>query len=115
MLSGVELSLIGYCLEGFFFGNISVLCALNYTLAKQVQLFLGLLGIYSGIFAMYLQCPSKESRTAIFVFYVLCLLYVLSMTDVASDLLQNILDVSDNSICKIQVIIMQMCIASDSK
>ena len=83
--------------------------ALALTLANEVQLFLGL-GIYTGIFAIYLQCPSKESKTAIIVFYVLCLLYVLSMTDVAIDVLQNILDVSDNSICKI--IIMQMRIGA---
>jgi hypothetical protein len=57
--------------EWFFFGKISVPCALTCTiLAKEVQSsFLGL-GIYSGIFAIYLQCPSKESRTAIIVFYV---------------------------------------------
>jgi hypothetical protein len=60
---------------------------------------------------MYLQCPSKESRTAIIVFYVLCLLYALSMATIASDLLENILEVSNNSsICKI--IIMQMRIGA---
>jgi hypothetical protein len=57
------------------------------------------LGIYSGIFAMYLQCPLKEFRTAIIVFYVLCLLYVLSMATVVIDLLKIILEVSNNSIC----------------
>ena len=55
---------------------------------------------------MYLQCPLKESRTAIIVFYVLCLLYVLSMASVVSDLLGIILEVSNNSMYKI--IIMQM-------
>jgi hypothetical protein len=101
------------CLEGFFFGKISVpcQCALT-TLAKKVQSFLGL-GIYSGIFAVYLQCPLKVSGTSIFVFYVLCLLYVLSMASIASDLLGSILvvvKVSNNSICKI--IIMQMRIGA---
>jgi hypothetical protein len=107
MLSGIELSLVGYCLEGFLFGKISVLCALNYTLAQEVQLFLGL-GIYSGIFALYLQCSLKESRTAIFIFYVLCLLYALSMATVVFDVLNfvYVIKVSNNSICKI--IIMQM-------
>jgi hypothetical protein len=74
MISGFELGLIYLYLEGFFFGKISVLCALNCTLANEVQFFLGI-GIYSGIFALYLQCPLKESRPAIIVFYVLCLLY----------------------------------------
>ena len=75
------------------------------TLANEVQHGLG---IYSGIFAMYLQCPLKESRTAIIIFYVLCLLYVLSAADVVSDLLSRILEVSNNSICKI----MQICIGA---
>ena len=108
MISGVDLAVIDFCLEGFFFGKISVLCALTFTLAKKVQLSLGL-GIYSGIFVMYLQCPSKESRTTIIVFYVLCLLYVLSVASVVSDSLGFILEVSKNSICKI--IIMQMHIS----
>jgi len=61
---------------------------------------------------MYLQCPSKESRTAIIVFYVLCLLYVLSMVTFASDLLGSVyvLEVSNNSTCNI--IIMQMRIGA---
>jgi hypothetical protein len=59
---------------------------------------------------MYLQCPLKESRTAIIVYFVLCLLYVLSMATVASDFLNCILVVSNNSICKI--IIMQMRIGA---
>ena len=109
MIIPLELFFISLYLEGFFFGKISVLCALTLTLAKEVQLFLGL-GIYSGIFALYLQCPLKESRPAIIVFYVLCLLYVLSMAEVASDLLEIILAVSNNSICKI--IITQMCIGA---
>jgi hypothetical protein len=109
MITPTEWNLIDSYLEWFFFGKISVLCALTCTLAKDVQLLFGL-GIYSGIFAIYLQCPSKESRTAIIVFYVLCLLYVLSMATVVMDLLQTILDVSDNSIRNI--IIMQMRIGA---
>jgi hypothetical protein len=109
MIYGFEINIINRYLEGFFFGKISALCDLTTTLAKEVQLLLGL-GIYTGIFAIYLQCPSKESRTASIVFYVLCLLYVLSMADVVFDLLQIILDVSNNTICK--VIIMQMRIGA---
>ena len=71
--------------------------------AKEVQLFPGL-GIYSGIFAIYfkLQCVlvSKESRTTSIVFYALCLLYVLSTASVACDLLEFVIQVSNNSICK---------------
>ena len=55
MITEPDWGFINLCLEGFFFGKISVLiCALTFTVAKEVQLSLGL-GIYSGIFAMYLQ------------------------------------------------------------
>ena len=73
--------------------------------AKEVQLFFGL-GIYSGIFTIYLQSASIDSRTTTIVFYALCLLYILSTASVVSDLLQVILvnidssGVSNNSICK---------------
>ena len=77
-------STINCCLEGFFFGKIYVLlCVLTRTLSKELQLGLG---VYSGIFAMYLQCPSKDPRTATIIFYVLCLLYVLSMANAVSDI-----------------------------
>ena len=49
---------------------------------------------------MYLQCLSKKSGTAIILFYAVCLLYVLSAATFVSDLLNLILEVSDNSICK---------------
>ena len=67
--------------------------------AKEVQLFPGL-GIYSGIFVLYLLCQSPESRTANIVFYALCLLYVLSTANIVVDLLNFILTVSNNSISK---------------
>ena len=94
-----DAAIIALCLEGFFYGKISVLCALTCTLANEVQLFPGL-GLYSGIFVIYLQCPSKESRTAIIIFFVLCLLYVLSTAVIVCNLLNLILAVSNNSICK---------------
>jgi hypothetical protein len=111
MITAVQLSVIQLCLEGFFFGKISVLLvyalALSLTLANEVQLFLGL-GIYTGIFAIYLQCPSKVDRTATIVFYVLCFLYVLSMANVAVDLLEGARGVSNNSICKIVIMLMRI-------
>ena len=65
-----------------------------------MQLFSGLLGIYSGIFAIYLQLVSKESRTTTFIFYSLCLLYILSTATVVSDFLFAIIGVSNKSISK---------------
>ena len=68
--------------------------------AKKVQLFPGL-GIYSAIFIIYLHCIlSKESRTTSIIFYALCLLYVLSTTTIACDLLNFVIYVSNNSISK---------------
>jgi hypothetical protein len=97
-------SVLNICFEWFFYGTTSVpsLCALTCTLAsaKEVQLFPGL-GLYSGIFAMYLQCHPNESRTATIIFYALCLLYVLSTVNVVVDLFNYIfILVSNNSICK---------------
>ena len=90
---------ISICLEGFFYGKI---CPLTSTLAKEVQLFPGL-GLYSGLFAIYLQCPSKRSGKALVLFYAVCLLYVLSTATFVSDLVAVIVDVSYNSICKITI------------
>ena len=101
MFTGIDLVFIMLYLEWFFYGNISVLCALACILAKEVQIFFGL-GLYSGIFAIYLQCHLKDPRRAVIVFYVLCLLYALSAATVVCDLLNVILRVSDDSIsgCK---------------
>ena len=53
---------------------------------------------------MYLKCQLNKSRNLkiTFVFYALCLLYVLSTVTVVCDLLVIILqlEVSSNSICK---------------
>ena len=91
------------CLEGFLFGKLSVLHALTLPLplvVKEVQLFLGL-GVYSGIFALYWQCPSNESRTRTpnAIFYILCLLYVSCAATVICDLIVYTFSVSNNSIC----------------
>ena len=67
--------------------------------AKEVQLFPGL-GLYSGIFIIYLQWRSKDSRTATIIFYALCLLYILSTVTVVGDLIDYSIGVSNNSICK---------------
>ena len=100
------------CVEWFLYGKISVICALICTLAKEVPLFPDL-GIYSGIFVIYLHCAltRKESRETNTIFYAFCLLFVLSTVAVVSDLLKDIIDVSNNSISKNIIflsIIMQM-------
>ena len=61
---------------------------LTCTLIKEVQKFPGL-GLYTGIFVIYLQCPSKESRTATIIFYFLCLLYIFSTAVLVCDFLTS--------------------------
>ena len=100
MTTWQEMEFIALCLEGFFYGKISVPCALTCTLAEEIQLFPGL-GLYSGIFAVYLHCSLNNFRTATILFYALCLLYFLSTATVVSNLVALILQVSNNpTICK---------------
>ena len=96
MITPDELYVLYMCLEGFLFGTISVLCFNWYLAKKKVQLFSGL-GIYSAIFAIYLQWASKESRTTI-IFYALCLLYFLTTATFVIDLLFYTIGVSNISI-----------------
>ena len=83
-------------------------CSLTCTLANIPGL-----GIYSGIFVMYLQCQSDRStgRTATIVFYAICLLYILSTVSFISDLAAATVvlepDVSNNSICSKDIIFYQ--------
>ena len=94
---------IGICLEGFLYGKISVLYALTCILANEVQLLFTGLGLYSGIFAMYLKCPVNKSRKANILFYSLCLLYFLSTVTVAIDIVILALEIlvsTNSSICK---------------
>jgi hypothetical protein len=98
MITYPDAVFIALCLEGFFYGMTSVLCALTCTLAKEVQLLPGL-GLYFGIFAMYLQYASKTSRTTTILFYALCILYVLTTVSVVVDLVTIIVgEVSNNYI-----------------
>ena len=65
---------------------------------------------------MYLQCPSKKSRTATILFYAVCLLYVLSTITFAGDLVACIIEVSEySSTCKniIFLSVVQLNIQSD--
>ena len=80
--------IIGTCLEGFFFGTISVSCA-QVTLAKTVQHF-PIPGLYSGIFALYLQHHGSQQsagRAKNIVFYALWVLYALSAATIIVEIL----------------------------
>ena len=81
------------------------------TLAKTSRIIPFGLGLYSGIFAIYLQCQSDKStgRTSTIIFYAICLLYVLSTVNFVSDLAAFILNVSNNSICSKIIIFYHLC------
>lgn len=53
-------------------------------------------GLYSGIFAKYLQHQASENKTKSFLFYALCTLYVLSLATVVLDITTFINGVSSN-------------------
>jgi hypothetical protein len=102
MITSSEAFFVGVGLfEGLFFGKIQFEAKVDRmdTLAKKSNLFPGS-GIYSGIFIMYLRCPSNKSRTTKILFYAICLLYVLSAVTLACDVVGLILEVSNDSICK---------------
>ena len=100
MITPEEIYVLLVCYEWFLFGKITVLsCTLTCTLLKKSNYSPGL-GIYSGIFILYLQCRSPESRTANIIFYALCLVYILSTANVIADLLNYTLGVSNSSISK---------------
>ena len=89
-----ESAFVGYCLEGLFYGRI-ILYFMTITLCAKS---LPGLGIYSGIFVIYLRHEEsmKFKRTTI-LFCLLCVLYVLSTALVAIDMF--IVGVGDNSDC----------------
>ena len=93
---GNEQGLLGIWLEGLLYGK---LCILTSTLDKDVQLFSGP-GLYSGIFAMYLQYQWESKKGTKILFYAVCLLYALGTATIVTDMVTFIVFVSNNSICK---------------
>ena len=111
MTTWQEMEFIALCLEGFFYGMNPFHVLKLVPLLKKSNYSPPDLGLYSGIFAMYLHCSSNNSRMAIILFYALCLLYVLSTATVVSDLVALILQVSNNPICK-NIIFFISCIVA---
>ena len=86
-LTLTEFGYLGFFLEGFFFGMISVNCQVQ--IAKVVQHCL-IPGLYSGIFAMYLQHRESQQspdRANNIFFYALSVLYALCMATIIVDIL----------------------------
>jgi hypothetical protein len=108
MFLDIDGTYIGLCLEGFLYGKISVLCV---PLSNEVQLlFPGLLGLYSGIFAIYLKCQLNKSRKSTIVFYALCLLYILSTFTVVCDLLIITLQLKVSNILSVKLLLFKLVI-----
>ena len=76
---------LGMFLEGFLFGTISVLQLSSCWNSSTISLS----GLYSGIFALYLQYHSSQrdadTKRKKIVFYALWMLYVLSATIIILD------------------------------
>ena len=87
-LTAFRLHRPGLCLEGFFFGTISLNS--QGQVAKAVQRF-PILGLYSGIFAVYLQHHGSQStdRARNILFYALCLLYALAAATYIMAIVKN--------------------------
>ena len=87
LLTAFKLHRPGLCLEGFFFGTISL--SSQGPVVKAVQHSL-ILGLYSGIFAMYLHHGSQSTdRARNILFYALCLLYALAVATYIMAILKN--------------------------
>jgi hypothetical protein len=89
-----DFTYLGLCLEGFFFGAISVL-----QVTPFLRSFFIIPGLYSGIFTLHLQIHAKEadSRKRNIVFHALWVLYLLSAALIAIDIADFIFPfVSDN-------------------
>ena len=87
-LTLIEFNYLGRCLEGFFFGMISVNSQAQF--AKAVQ-HCAIPGLYSGIFAMYLQRRGSQQGTDMaknILFYALWMLYALTMATSIIDVLE---------------------------
>ena len=98
-LNPVEVLCTALCLEGFLYGTISVQVPQVIKIVKQYLV----LGLYSGIFLMYLQQNASKndaSKRNNIIFYILYLLYVLSMAGAVIDLIKAlVLPVSKIASC----------------
>jgi len=86
------------CLEGLFYGMISIL-GLSHPLLKQFK-FYPVPGLYCGIFAMYFQYHASIKGTKnMLPFYALSVLYLLSTGIFACDIVvHQDLSVSNNEL-----------------
>ena len=92
--------------------NVKLAC----TLANEVPV----LGFYSGIFILFLhlQRPSKDSkqsRTAIILFYAICVLYVLSTFVIIGDFLVFVREVSKKTLSVLRFTIFINSCAADAQ
>ena len=80
---------LGVCLEGFFFGAISVLQLPCPFLRKSNIPTPSFPGLYSGIFALYIQCHASRTdavKANNILFYLLCCLYFLSIATISVEM-----------------------------
>ena len=89
-------SMLGVCIEGFFLGKVFQFESFNTTSAK---LFPDT-GLYTAIFIMYLQHQASKRSVIDIVqnvlFYLICILYVLSVVTIIGDTVDFIITVSSS-------------------
>ena len=75
-----EFGYLGIVLESFLLGMRSIFQLLGTNLLMKSNIIL-VLGVYSGIFAMYLGYhSSRNDRAKSIIFYAVCVLYALTLT-----------------------------------
>lgn len=87
-LSINECYYLGICLAGYLFGTISVS-----TISTRLQLLKQSPGLYSGIFALYLQYHASKTETVkstSIILYALCFLYILSVATIGFDIVSYV-------------------------
>ena len=80
---------LGVCLAGFLFGMIYL--SVLQLQRPSLKSLLSFSGLYSGIFALYLQCHARTAKANYILFYALCFLYMLSIATVAFDIVSFVI------------------------
>ena len=98
-LNPTDFVYLAACLEGFFFGVIHIYSLI--VISKLIKHY-PIPGLYSGIFAVYLQCHASQNRTAKGIniaFYALSALYVLSAVSTTVEITFNFFEI-DGTVSK---------------
>lgn len=96
-LTEADFIYLAACLGGFFFGAIQICSP---TVISKVTKHYPVPGLYSGIFALYLQCRASQNRTDKIAFYALSVLYVLCGVSIAVGITFNFFEIDSGTVSK---------------